>query len=690
MSPFLARTLLYPCLLPALAAGAQTPPVAPPPANPVHAFDPLLRDTTVDPCSDFYQYACGGWLKAHPIPADRSSYGRDTEVEDADEQILRSILEKAAAGGAARTPNEQKTGDAYAACMDTDAINAAGIKPLQAQLDAVSAVKTKAELPALLAKLHTEGVPGFFQFGAQQDARDATQEIAAVMQPRLGLPEKGYYARTDGKSAELRQQYVNHVQRMFELAGEPAAQAVREANTVLRVETAMADASLSRVEMRDPTRLYHRTPLVQFEANSPELEFETYLKDAGAPAVQVLNVAEPVYFLELHDLLMSTSLADLKTLLRWNVLRSAMPTAVEQPIDDEDFAFYGKVLAGTPEQQPRWKRCARTVDKEVGEALGEVYVAQRFSPADKARSEELARAIEQAADADIDNLEWMSAATRAEAKQKLHLIANNVGYPNKWRDYSTLTITRGDAFANAEHADTFDVERNLRKIGKPVDRSEWEMTPPTVNAYYSPQMNSINFPAGILQPPYFDATQDDAVNYGSAGAVIGHELTHGFDDEGRQYDGHGNLRDWWRKDDAKQFSTRTDCVADEYSGFTQVDDLHVNGKLTLGEDLADLAGLKLAWLAYQDKAKQAGTDLAKAGDAAYGGLTPAQQFFAAYGQSWCESTRPAALRERVEVDPHAPEKYRVNGVVENMPAFAEAYGCKAGAPMVPAKRCSLW
>ncbi len=683
----------------ALAAGAQTSTLPQSAAqagteaqhsSAIHAFDPALRDTSVDPCSDFYQYACGGWLKTHPIPADRASYGRDTEVEDEDEQVLRGILEKAAAGGAERTPNEQKIGDAYAACMDTAAIDAAGLRPLQPELDAVDAVKTKAELPALLAALHTDGVPGFFRFGAEQDARDATQEIAVVGQPRLGLPEKGYYSRTDQKSAALRQDYVDHIRRVFMLAGEPAAQAVIDANTVLRVEAAMAASSLSRVEMRDPMLLYHRTPLVQFEANSPELQFDQYLKDAGAPAVQVLNVAEPLYFLELHDLIESTSLKDLKTLLRWNVLRAAMPTAVEQPLDDEDFAFYGKVLRGTPEQQPRWKRCADTVDSEVGEALGEVYVAQRFSAADKARSEELTKAIEAAADTDIDTLEWMSAATKEEAKHKLHLIENNIGYPNKWRDYSMLTISRTDAFANAEQAETFEVERNLRKIGKPVDRGEWDMTPPTVNAYYNPQMNSINFPAGILQPPYFDSTQDDAVNYGSAGAVIGHELTHGFDDEGRQYDGSGNLRDWWKKDDTRQFETRAGCVADEYSGFTQIDELHVNGKLTLGEDLADLAGLRLAFLAYETKAKATGVSLTTPGGTDYGGLTPEQQFFAAYGQSWCESTRPAAMRQRVEVDPHAPEKYRVNGVVENMPAFAEAFHCKAGSSMVAAKRCSLW
>ncbi len=662
-------------------------------ASSLHAFDPAARDTSVDPCTDFYQYACGGWLKAHPIPADRSSYGRDTEAEDEDEQVLRTILEKAAAGGPERTPNEQKIGDAYAACMDTDAIDTAGVGPLSAKLSLVDGLKQKADLPALLARLQTAGVTGLFSFGAQQDYRDATQEIAAVGQPRLGLPEKGYYERLDGKSAELRNEYLAHVRRTFVLLGEPAVQASQDADAVLRVETALAEASLSQVEMRDPIKLYHRTPLVQFSANSPELDFSHYLEAVGAPPVRLLNVAEPLYFLSLHETLESTPMADIRALLRWNMVRAAESTALPEPLDDENFAFYGKVLEGVPQQQPRWKRCAETVDQELGEALGEVYVKQRFSPADKARAEGLTRAIENAADHDIDTLDWMSGPTKAEAKQKLRMVANNIGYPDKWRDYSSLTIARTDAFGNAERAAAFNVARNTRKIGKPVDRSEWVMTPPTVNAYYDPQLNSINFPAGILQPPYFDPTQDDAVNYGSIGGVIGHELTHGFDDEGRLFDGQGNLRDWWRKDDAKQFEERAGCVEGEYNGFVEIDDKHVNGKLTLGENLADLAGLRLAFLAYETRAKETGISLDQAGqpgDSTYGGLTPAQQFFAAYGQSWCESTRPDAMRQRVETDPHSPEQYRVNEVIENMPSFAEAFHCKAGTAMVAAKRCAIW
>jgi putative endopeptidase len=681
LSVFALSTLAY-------AQTAQTPTSTASPA--MHALDPSLRDTSVDPCTNFYQYACGGWLKAHPIPADRAAFGRDVEVENQDEAVLRTILEKAAAGGAARTPDEQKIGDAYAACMDTASIDAAGVKPLQPQLDAVDAVTSKDQLPALLAQLRNEGVANIFTFGSDQDAHDATREIAVVAQPRLGLPEKGYYARTDAKSAALRESYVAHIRRTFVLLGEPEAQAQKDAETVLRLETALADTSLSRVEMRDPTLLYHMTPMAQFDANSPELQFAAYLKDVHAPAVSSLNVAEPLYFLSLHDMLSQTSLDDLKTLLRWDVVRSTEATALPETLDDERFAFYGKVMDGVPEQEPRWKRCAATVDRDLGEALGRVYVQQRFTPADKQRAEALTQSIEAAADQDIGNLDWMSPATREAAREKLHMVANNVGYPSKWRSYATLSIARDDDFGNAERSAEFEAMRDISKIGKPVDRTEWEMTPPTVNAYYDPQMNSINFPAGILQPPYFDPSQDDAVNYGSEGAVMGHELTHGFDDEGRQFDAEGNLRDWWTKRDAANFKDRAQCVEDEYSSFVQIDDLQVNGKLTLGENLADLAGLRLAWIAYQSAAKKTGTGTDAPGTAEYGAMTPAQQFFTAYGQSWCEATRPAAMRERVEVDPHSPEQYRVNGVVQNMPSFAAAFQCKAGAPMAPVKRCKLW
>ena len=669
---------------------------APQPAKaPLKALDPALMDTSVDPCVNFYQYSCGTWLKQNPIPADESSYGRDTELEDENRLVLKSILEKAASGGASRsaasrTPNDQKIGDFYASCMDVDAIDHAGLAPLKPMLSRIAEVKSKDELPELTAWLQVNGLGGFFGFYTDQDYKDATQQIAVIDQARLGLPEKGYYTRTDQKSVDLRHQYQEHVARTFELLGETKEQAAKDAATVLRLETALAAVSLTNVERRDPEKLYHKTQLAQLDAGTPNFAFNRFLRAANAPATGSLNVATPAYVEGLNKLIGTTDLEDLRTLLRWNAVRRMPRTALPRDLDDESFNFYGKILSGQPEQQARWKRCAEAVDGALGEALGQAYVAERFTPQDKARTQALTKDVEAAMASDIDQLEWMSAATKVRAKEKLHEVANKIGYPDKWRDYSSLTIVPGDAMGNAQRAEAFEEKREIAKIGKPVDPAEWGMTPPTVNAYYNPQMNDINFPAGILQPPYFDPSQDDAVNYGDAGGVIGHELTHGFDDEGRQFDGHGNLADWWTAADAKQFTERADCVVNEYDGFVAVDDLHVNGKLTLGENIADLGGLKLAFLAYLDRAQKAGVDLTKKGGAEYGNLTPEQQFFVAYGQGWCQNNRPEDLRLRVQTDPHSPEEFRANGVVVNLPEFQKVFACKTGQPMAPAKRCAIW
>ncbi|HEX3437642.1 MAG TPA: M13 family metallopeptidase [Pseudacidobacterium sp.] len=654
------------------------------------ALDPTLLDTSVDPCVNFYQYSCGGWLKQNPIPADESSYGRGTELENQNRLVLKSILEKAAAGGSERTPNEQKIGDYYASCIDTNAVNEAGLRPIQPVLDRIAALKSKNDLPELAAYLDSIGIGSFFGFSSDQDFKDATQEIAEFDQADLGLPEKGYYERTDEKSVKLRDQYKEHVARTFELLGESKAQAAKNADTVLTIETELAKHSLSNVERRDPQALYHKQTLAKFDSSTPNFAFTRYLRALDTPPVDSLNVTVPEFFNGLNQVLANADLDSIKIYLRWAVIRQTPGTALPEALDEESFNFYGKILEGQPEQQPRWKRCVRATDRALGEALGQVYVAQRFSPEDKQRTLELTHDIEAAMGRDIDQLDWMSDATKARAKEKLHAVANKIGYPDKWRDYSTLTVVRGDALSNAQRADTFEVKRQIDKIGKPVDRGEWGMTPPTVNAYYNPQMNDINFPAGILQPPYFDPSQNNAVNYGDAGGVIGHELTHGFDDEGRQFDAEGNLKEWWTPEDGKKFTQRADCVVKEYDGFVAVNELHVNGKLTLGENIADLGGLKLAFLAYLDRAQKSGMDLTKKGDTEYGGLTPAQQFFVSYGQGWCQNNRPEDLLLRVQTDPHSPEDFRVNGVVVNLPEFQKAFGCKTGTPMAPASRCAIW
>jgi putative endopeptidase len=687
MAGWVTRLLFIGALLLAIPASAQQPAT---PAKTMRALDPKLMDSSVDPCVNFYQYACGGWVKQNPIPQDESAYGRFSQLMDENQLVLKAILEKAAAGGSERSPNEQKIGDYYASCMNVEAVNEAGLKPLQPLLDRIAALSSKEELPALTAYLDGIGVTALFSFGSQQDYKDATQQIAMVDQTDLGLPEKGYYERKDDKSVELRNQYVAHVTRIFALLGETKEQAAKDAETVLNLETALASYSLSNVERRDPASLYHMMNLAKFDSSTPSFSFVRFLHDVEALPVDSLNVAEPAYFAGLNQLLASTSLDEWKTYLRWALIHHLPGTALPQALDKESFDFYGKVLDGQPEEKTRWKRCVSATDEALGEALGQVYVEQRFSPKDKQRTLELTRDVEAAMGRDIEQLDWMSAATKARAEEKLHAVANKIGYPDKWRDYSTLMVTRGDAFGNNLRAAAFEEKRDIAKIGKPVDRGEWDMSPPTVNADYSPQMNDINFPAGVLQPPFFDRTQDDAVNYGSVGSVIGHELTHGFDDEGRQFDGKGNFADWWTPADSKQFTERADCVVNEFNGFVAVDDLHVNGKLTLGENLADLGGLKLAFLAYLDRAQKAGVDLQQKGSAEYGGLTPHQQFFVAFGQHWCENIRPEDLRLGIETDPHSPAKFRVNGVVTNLPEFQRAFACKTGQPMAPANRCTIW
>jgi putative endopeptidase len=649
-------------------------------------LDKELMDTTADPCVDFFQYSCGNFSKLYPIPSDRSGYGTGSIIADYTEHVLHSMLDKAAASTANRTPSQQKIGDYYASCLNTEAINQPGLKPLQPELDRIAALKSKQDLPALLAHYQLIGVGAFLNFGEQQDFKDARKQIAVVDQGGLGLPERDYYFRTGDTPQKTRKQYVEHITNMLKLLGEPEDKAAGDAQKIMQLETALAKESLDITSQRDPQKIYHMMPVSELAKLAPEIAWSRFLTDTGVPSVSELNVTYPEFFKGLNSLLVSTDLDTIKTYLRWQLIHSTPSLVLPQPVDEEAFDFYGRKLRGQPEQRARWKRCVAATDGALGEAIGQVYVAQEFPPSSKQATLQMVRDIEAAMDHDIDTLDWMSPATKVRAKEKLHAVADKIGYPDHWRDYSKLKVVRNDAFGNTIRAIEFENRRQLAKIGKPVDRGEWGISPATVDAYYNPSMNDINFPAGILQPPLYDKNAPDAVNYGHIGGVVGHELTHGFDDQGRQFDANGNLSDWWTTEDAKRFEEKTDCEVKEYSSFTAIDDLKVNGKLTLGENTADNGGLRLAFAAFLADAKRKNIDLNQKQD----GYTPIQQFFLAHGQSWCGSIRPEQMRLQVQTDPHSPRQFRVNGVVQNMPEFGKAFGCKTGQPMMPVNACRVW
>jgi putative endopeptidase len=644
------------------------------------ALDVTSMDRSVDPCVDFFTYSCGGWIKRNPIPPDQSSWDTYSKMQDENLARLRGILEAAAANDPKRNAVDQKIGDYYASCTDEKAIDAKGSEPPKPSLERIAKIGSKAELADVAAAMIDDNV--LFRFDSIQDFRDANQVIANADQGGLGLPDRDYYTKDDAKSVELRKQYLAHVKKMFELLEDKPDTAASEAQTVMRIETALAKGSMTRVERRDPKALDHKLTSAELEKISPDFQWPVYFAKVGMPSLVSLNVTAPNFFKALNEELEKESLADWKIYLRWHLVHADAPH-LAAPFLNENFAFYGKTLRGQQELKPRWKRCTEGVDDDLGEALGQAYVQKYFPPEAKQQALKMVKEIQAAMEQDINGLTWMSPATKQQALAKLHGMANKIGYPDKWRDYSKLEIVRGDELGNVERARKFEFDRQLAKIGKPVDRGEWGMTPPTVNAYYDPQMNDINFPAGVLQPPAFDPKSDAAPNYGDTGGTIGHELTHGFDDEGRQFDAQGNLRDWWTADDGKEFVKRASCISDQYSNYTIIDDIKINGKLTLGEDVADLGGLILAYMAWKDDTKGQTLD-------PIDGLTPDQRFFVGYGQSWCGQTRDETKRLRATVDPHSPEKYRTNGVVSNMPQFQEAFHCKAGSPMVSQNRCSVW
>jgi len=657
--------------------------------KPIPGYDSSIMDTAANPCDDFYQFACGNFAKEHPIPADLPGFNQFYNLMEFNDQALHQILEKAASAHAAPGSNEQKIGDYYAACLDTDAIDKAGLAPIQPELDRIAAVHSKKELPSVIAYLTKMGVDVFFGYGSMQDFKDATRQIAAIDQGGLGLPEKDYYLRTDAKSAETRQQYVAHLANVLRLLGDPADQVQSEAQKIMDFEIALAKGSMGVVERRDPQKIYHMMTLVSFSSTAPAIDAPEYIKLLGSPAVESLNVVSPGFFPALNQAIDQTSLDTLRAYMRVH-LADAFSSRLPHAFDDEHFDFYNHKLRGTPQIPARWKRCVQATDGDLGEALGQIYVQQYFTPDMKAETLRMVHDIETEMGKDIQQLDWMSPETKVKAEDKLHAVADKIGYPDKWRSYAKLDVRAGDAFGNEVRARVFATDYDLNKIGKPVDRHEWQMTPPTVNAYYDPSMNDINFPAGILQPAFYDKNATDATNYGHIGAVVGHELTHGFDDEGSQFDAHGNLHNWWTPEDKKKFDAKTDCLANEYSQFTAVDDVHVNGRLTLGENTADNGGLRLAYMALMARAAASAMTPDTPEQQSEQKYTPQQQLFIGYAQNWCTTDRPEMLRLRAQTDPHSPNKIRVRGVLVNMPEFAKAFGCTAGQPMAPVNSCRVW
>jgi putative endopeptidase len=648
-------------------------------------FDQASLDKNTAACTDFYQYANGGWLAANPIPGAYSSWGVANILDEKNRDVTHDILEAAAKNtNAAKGSSEQKVGDYYASCMDEAKIEAEGVKPIAPAFEMISEIKDVAGLQNLIAHFHSMGLNVLFNSGSTQDFKNSAEVTFEVFQGGLGLPDRDYYIKADDRSKGIRDAYVAHMAKMFQLLGDDATKSAAEAQTVMSMETKLAEASMTRVEMREPEHIYHRMTLAQVKELSPAYDWTAYMQNIGVTQKTDVNVATPDFFKALNSMLTSVPLDDWKTYLRWHLINNTA-AALSSAFVDEDFNFKGKTLQGQKENLPRWKRCAAGTDRVMGEAVGEVWVKKAFPPSAKARALDMVRNLEAALKSDLSTLSWMSPETRQQATKKLEAFLNKIGYPDKWRDYSSMKIDRGPYVLNRAQAAAFEKRRDLAKIGQPVDRMEWGMSPPTVNAYYNPQINEIVFPAGILQPPYFDANADDAYNYGGMGSVIGHEMTHGFDDQGAQFDSIGNLKNWWTEADLKNFKERSQCVIDQFSSFEIEKGLNENGKLVVGESIADLGGLVVAYAAYQKAMEGKPRKVID-------GFTPEQRFFLGYARGWATNTRPELARMLATVDPHPLPKFRVNGPLSNMPQFAQAFSCKAGDAMVrPEKdRCQIW
>lgn len=661
----------------------------PPPAT--KSFDAAAIDKTADPCTDFYQYACGNWDKNNPIPADQVRWARSFSLlGERNRYLLWEELDAAAKDP--KTPLQKKYGDFYASCMDTALIDKKGLEPIKPALDRIAQMSSGKQLATVVGALAENGDPApLFRFGVQQDEKDSSQQIAGLFQGGLSLPDRDYYLNDSPRFQRIRQEYKDHVTKMFTLAGDSAEDAGKEADAVMKIETALAKASMSRVEMRDPEARYHIMTLAQLKDLAPDFDFTIYFKDVDVRPFQTLNVATPNFFKGLNELIASEPVDAWKSYLRWHTLH-ASATDLPAAFREANFDFFDKTLSGQKEPTPRWKQCTAQTDRALGEAVGQDWVKQHFPPKSKAQMDKLVAALEKALGDDIKTLPWMSDETKKAAEAKLALYRNKIGYPDKWRNYDALAVKRDDAIGNMHRDMVFQRNYNLNKLGKPVDEKEWGMTPPTVNAYYDPSMNDINFPAGILQPPFFDPDIDPAVNFGGIGVVIGHEMTHGFDDEGSKYDGKGNLREWQTADDRKKFEERTDCEVKEYSGFEaapahgDVPAAHLNGKLTLGENTADNGGLRIAYMALLDTLAQEGKTINDKID----GYTEAQRYFLGFAQVWCQNQREQSARQSAMVDPHSPGKWRVNGTVQNFDEFGKAFNCKKGQPMYPEQSCRVW
>ncbi|MCM3872716.1 MAG: M13 family metallopeptidase [Pyrinomonadaceae bacterium] len=651
-----------------------------------HKIDPSTFDKNTPACTDFYQYVNGGWLVANPIPAAFPSWGLGNILNEKNRDLLRDILEAAAKNTSVKKgSNEQKVGDYYASCMDEAKIESEGLKPLAGEFDRIAKIKDQKTLQAEITHLHFLGINALFVDGSNQDFKNSTEVTAGIFQGGLGLPDRDNYTKSDERSKVTRDQYLKHVAKMFELMGDDPGKAASQAQTVMTLETRLAEASMTRVELRDPEKLYHRMTIAQLHDLAPTFDWAAFFKGIGLTQKADVNVGTPDFFKVMDQQLTSVSIADWQTYLRWHLINNTAAT-LSTPFVDEDFNFNRRILQGAREMLPRWKRCVAATNTALGEALGEVYVKKAFPPTAKTRVLEMIRNLKAALNSDISSLSWMGDTTRKQALIKLGAILDKIGYPDKWIDYSTLQIDRGSYVSNRLRSTQFLERRDVNKIGKSVDKLEWGIPPQTVNAGYDPQNNEIIFPAGILQPPLFDPTADDASNYGGMGAIIGHELTHGFDDQGSQFDAKGNLANWWTDADLKAFKERAQCIINQFSGFEVEKGLNLKGELVVGESIADLGGLNIAYAALQKSME------GKPRPPNIDGFTPEQRFFLAYAHNWATNMRPEYARLLVSQDPHPLAKFRANGPLSNMPQFAQAFQCKTGDPMVrPEKdRCHIW